>query len=261
MIDSVVRDNLAEGQGSGLPCAGAGMALHNGPVHIEDSEITDNTASVLGRGGGLCIGADVEVRLVDSLVSRNRSLESGGGLFSEGGILWLEDSTVSLNTLNSAPRQGGGIYAMGGEVNVVGATFRFNGHVNPLTASTIHAEDLRRFSLSDSSVRSLSTGVGIEVFDASVVEISNLEISGLRTGVTLSDISESTIENLTIDRTQSDHSGLAVIDSQDMVIRSLTVLGTGGGSVARGAALVAELAEIQLENFFLPTIGSRTTAP
>ncbi len=252
LIDSVVRNNLAEGQDSGLPCAGAGLALHNGPVHIENSEITENNAEVLARGGGLCIGSDVEVRLINSVLSRNESLEAGAGIYSENGILRLEGSTVLGNRLRSAPYRGAGIYAMEGIVELVGITFLQNGNVDPFSATDIHARDLLRFTLRDSTTRSLSiTGVGIEILNVPLVEIANVEVSGLRTGITLSDIAESTIENLTIDRTQSGHSALNVNDSQDMVVRSLTVLGAGGGSPSRGAALVAQFADIRLENCFI----------
>lgn len=101
--------------------SGGGLFISNAKVVIEDSTVNNNTASADGsaanerEGGGIRIaGAGANVTLTRTTVSGNEGGE-GAGIFNQG-ILTLDDSTVSNNTVTSTVRQGGGIFLDGSAV-------------------------------------------------------------------------------------------------------------------------------------------------
>lgn len=103
---STIRYNVANGNGGGIcNCANAG------PLIIEDSILEGN----LGRGGGGLAANTGHVGFLRSAVIDNTSQTTeGGGLY-----LAQVDATLSLTTVsgNSAPQNGGGIYASTGFAN------------------------------------------------------------------------------------------------------------------------------------------------
>jgi Ca2+-binding RTX toxin-like protein len=110
---------------------GGGVFVDEGTLTITGSEISNNTA--YSEGGGIAVddtpGGATDVRIADSTVSGNESLDDeGGGVYLDsidGGAV-IERSTLSGNT---AYNEGGGIYVDGataGSVTVESSTFSGN---------------------------------------------------------------------------------------------------------------------------------------
>ncbi|MEM7708701.1 MAG: right-handed parallel beta-helix repeat-containing protein [Pseudomonadota bacterium] len=246
IVDSVIRNNLAEGQDGGLNCAGAGLGLHNGPVRIENSEIRDNRAEVLARGGGICIGPGVDVTLEDSLLVGNYSVGLGGAIFS-GGRLEVARSTFDRNA-----GSGAGIFALTGEVDVIGSMFLNNESASPSSATAISADALNRFRMLDSSILDGSApGVAVRIIDSEVADIAGLDVSGQRTSLQLTAVQASVVENVFIDRSLSGLSALTITQSPNVVLRSLTVFGGGDQLTGNGGALRIDSAFVEVEDCLL----------
>ncbi|MBI44774.1 MAG: hypothetical protein CMG66_01260 [Candidatus Marinimicrobia bacterium] len=106
--------------------SGAGIFLYNGSseniLHIENSEVNNNTSKVStsGKGGGIMFrdGSDLDFTLLNSSVSYNTSgYNGGGGIYygdSYSGNAYIEGSFIDNNTAGSLLYQGdaygGGIY-------------------------------------------------------------------------------------------------------------------------------------------------------
>lgn len=109
---SLIAENLAEGDGGG----GAGGGISNGGIlQIIDSTIADNQAK--HHGGGLSNTGTVVV--LNSTFSANVTFASsegsgggstGGGIFNQGGIIAITNSTLSGNRSRGS---GGGITNLG----------------------------------------------------------------------------------------------------------------------------------------------------
>lgn len=127
--DVVVADSQSAGAGGGVNFVGAGESLtirnsvvtgnttvngdgggvHTdaaGPVTIEDSRFTANTAD--DDGGGIEIETSTEATITNSTISDNTAGEGGGGLYADdvSGALTFSGLTV---TGNSAGEGGGGL--------------------------------------------------------------------------------------------------------------------------------------------------------
>lgn len=98
LLDSTVRNNMAEGDGSGI--------LAEGETTISDSSLISNT-STSGSGGGLYVDYG-NLTVGRSLVKDNSAAQDGGGIAheGEGTVFALHDSTISDNT---AGRSAGGV--------------------------------------------------------------------------------------------------------------------------------------------------------
>ncbi len=94
----------------------AGGILNNpgAVLTLNDTTVTDNqalgTQQDTGNGGGIYNASNATLTLNRSTVSANKTvtLGSGGGIYSEGGTITLNDSTVGANTATDG--FGGGIY-------------------------------------------------------------------------------------------------------------------------------------------------------
>jgi hypothetical protein len=96
--------------------AGAGMLITSGEVTLRNCEITDNAVTGFNAfGGGVHVGADVMLTIIDSNISGNTAIGSnlgrGGGLYASGGAT-LPPITIMTTTFddNEANDQGGGLY-------------------------------------------------------------------------------------------------------------------------------------------------------
>lgn len=98
--------------GGGALVTGAGVVLRNCVVH-------DNYARV--RGGG--IHSRTDLRLVETTVSNNEVMSTGGGVYLEGAKLVLEGCTIEGN---HSVIGGGGASTSDAELSVVDSTFRSN---------------------------------------------------------------------------------------------------------------------------------------
>ncbi len=117
-----------------------GGAIGNyGTLVISNTTLAANSASITGtnsantRGGALYDYEGGQVDIVQSALSGNIAA-SGGGIYSElfihnNAALTLTNSTLSGNT---ASRDGGGLYAQGGQIKLLNATIADNHVVVPL---------------------------------------------------------------------------------------------------------------------------------
>jgi hypothetical protein len=120
---STFEENFADQSGGGLQICGEAT--------IEDSVLTDNTASV---GGAVAIAEDTSVEMTDTTLTDNTATASGGGItINTGSDITLNNTVVSGNTAPVGPeavaRPGSDVVAnaentigFGGEAGVVGFT-------------------------------------------------------------------------------------------------------------------------------------------
>ncbi len=124
LIETTISGNQADSAGGGVIGPGSGV------LHVERSRIENNQAGNLAgldEAGGGILGFGCSVELIDSSVSGNVSGADGGGinlLFGEyaPGPSRFVNSTISGNSA----REGGGIFASGGDVEVSNTTVAFN---------------------------------------------------------------------------------------------------------------------------------------
>lgn len=125
ITNSVLHDNQATGTGSnGI---GGAILLWDGPgVGIINSDLYNNTA----RAGGAIHNAFANsgISLQDSKVRDNKATANGGGIYSEGGALTMNNVTVSGNTASNVA--GGLMYYGGNSASIVKTTFSGNSAVS-----------------------------------------------------------------------------------------------------------------------------------
>jgi CSLREA domain-containing protein len=131
VLDSHLHNNHADFYG--------GAIGNYGTIVISDTTLDANSASITGansantRGGALYNYEGGQVTLLGSTLSGNLAA-SGGGIYSELFIhnsagLMLTNSTLSGN---STSRDGGGLYANGGQINLFNATIASNHVLVPI---------------------------------------------------------------------------------------------------------------------------------
>lgn len=108
----------------GTPRNGGGLHLTGaGTVDITASWVFDNTAA---EGGGLWISAAGVMTITYCLIMRNvadgpAADQGGGGVFSEGGSVTIDDGAVSENRATGELGSGGGILNLNGTLKVFNA--------------------------------------------------------------------------------------------------------------------------------------------
>ena len=116
LSDSIVSGNSTEGgRGGGVFLEGSGSTLDNfgGELKLLNSTVSQNKAEGGGYfegGGGIATGYGSVLTVADTTVSDNSATRSGGGIFSNYGMVTINNSTVSGN---SADFDGGGIHLYG----------------------------------------------------------------------------------------------------------------------------------------------------
>jgi hypothetical protein len=95
--------------------SGAALFLLGGTALLEHVTLTGNQA---WEGGAIANNARTEVKLMNSVVTNNISLDVGGGLYNSGGTLIIQDSEISNNTSRSTIFGGGGISNANGQVTL-----------------------------------------------------------------------------------------------------------------------------------------------
>ena len=95
--------------------SGAALFLLGGTALLEHVTLTGNQA---WEGGAIANNAGTEVKLMNSVVTNNISLDVGGGLYNSGGTLIIQDSEISNNTSRSTIFGGGGISNANGQVTL-----------------------------------------------------------------------------------------------------------------------------------------------
>jgi hypothetical protein len=114
LIDSTVRDNVAEGiaKPPAIHCGGGGgIKCGAGTLTLINSTVSGNQAGIRERGwgGGVHIGCGCTATFINSTISGNKSVGDSGGVRLRG-TLQLFNSTVANNT---AKWEGGGVLVLG----------------------------------------------------------------------------------------------------------------------------------------------------
>ncbi len=133
--------------GNSAQLGGGGIA-NNGSVRVSDSTFSGNsTQSLNGVSGGGAIENTGPLTIERSTFTNNRA-GKGGGVYNEGGTALVVNSTFAANSVNVAPRTGGGLYNQSsGQVTIVASTFADNtapsgsgGNLNNSAGSTLNVK-------------------------------------------------------------------------------------------------------------------------
>jgi CSLREA domain-containing protein len=163
--DSVIRDNNLNN-----PTDSSGGGIYNiGSMLLTNSSVISNTAS---HGGGIDNSGNLTVTyslISDNLASRPIGNEAGvgGGIFSGGGMLIVEHSSIIHN---QAINHAGGIYSEGA-AHITNTIIANNGAMR--RAGGIEYKGVGIMTLTDSIVRSntaTSYAGGILAYDALVID-------------------------------------------------------------------------------------------
>ena len=123
---SLISSTASNNQSS---ASGGGIYSETGSVSVFESTLAGNsTTGLSGNGGAIAIGSG-SVVLTRSVASGNQSFSSGGGIYSEMGLVSLADSTISGNSTVELSSRGGGIASDSGVVNLIDSTVSGNSTV------------------------------------------------------------------------------------------------------------------------------------
>jgi len=122
-----LNNNLAAINGGGLHTSGPGTVTMSG------GEAQGNVANA--EGGALWNSASGSMVIEAALIQGNRASgadadQGGGGLFSDGGLLSVSNSTIISNTADGAAGSGGGILVVPGSTLQVAGGVIANNHAN-----------------------------------------------------------------------------------------------------------------------------------
>ena len=114
----------APGNGGGLHISGVARTV------IDDSSFSDNVAAQEGGGVWNQVGSTMLIRN-GSEINRNSANgddadDGGGGVFNNGGRVFIADSTIANNEADGAAGSGGGIFSTAGVVRANGSTISRN---------------------------------------------------------------------------------------------------------------------------------------
>ena len=105
LADSVIRDNIAEGQGGGL-------SISADYSYITNSAIIGNQSKTHVGGGLFLFGSHHTI--ANSTVSQNQAADDGGGVYLKGTDLYLTHVTITDNVSdsdNNGSGDGGGLFS------------------------------------------------------------------------------------------------------------------------------------------------------
>ena len=114
----------APGNGGGLHISGVARTV------IDDSSFSDNVAAQEGGGVWNQVGSTMLIRN-GSEINRNSANgddadDGGGGVFNNGGRVFIADSTIANNVADGAAGSGGGIFSTAGVVRANDSTISRN---------------------------------------------------------------------------------------------------------------------------------------
>ncbi|HOT37882.1 MAG TPA: FlgD immunoglobulin-like domain containing protein, partial [Candidatus Latescibacteria bacterium] len=155
------------------PSYGPAPSAYLNGVIIEGGSASGETTAEQS-GGGIYVGPGREVNISNSSIRGNAAGYAGGGIYVDGGSLWLYQSKVSGN---SAGAMGGGIAAGGGSVNlsqsgVAGNTAQTRGGGIALE----EAASLYLWQANVANNNALVEGGGISLLGGSSANLENAQI-------------------------------------------------------------------------------------
>ena len=182
-------NNVAGPSGSAAP--GNGGAFHvtgAWDIRIWRGDVTGNTAAAEGGGLWNQAGSTMEVdqvNLFDNTASGDDADNGGGGVFNNGGDLFLTKSILNGNTADGASGSGGGLLSVDGNV-VVGRSFfiqnvanRAGGAIEVIAGD--YDIDATRFNgnvAGPSGSAAPGNGGALHVSAASTVDITSSRVTG-----------------------------------------------------------------------------------
>ncbi|WP_434684526.1 DUF4347 domain-containing protein [Pseudanabaena minima] len=141
VINSTVSNNTSNADGGGIVSRGGALTITNSTVSnnrslnsggggivsdgttltLTNSTVSGNTTCLVAGcvAGGIYIGNNGTIS--NSTISGNSSFGDGGGIFSNGGVVTITNSTITNNisdSLNNDSGNGGGIFAFPGNLTI-----------------------------------------------------------------------------------------------------------------------------------------------
>ena len=112
--DAGINVAAAPGNGGGLHVSGVARTV------IDDSDFDENTAASEGGGIWNQVGSTILIRnnstIVKNVANGDGADEGGGGIFNNGGRVFIADSMIFENVADGAAGSGGGIFSTDGVV-------------------------------------------------------------------------------------------------------------------------------------------------
>ena len=107
---------------------GGGVCVHNAELTLEGSTIISNNGAV--NGGGIAVTVEgtgtSSFTYTNGTISANTATGNGGGLYAEGGTVTLNNGAIGIENNGNTATNGGGIYLGGGTLNHNGGTVGYN---------------------------------------------------------------------------------------------------------------------------------------
>ncbi|MEM6572745.1 MAG: right-handed parallel beta-helix repeat-containing protein [Pseudomonadota bacterium] len=238
LFDSIISGNRAVANLPNQECDGAGLALLNGRIMIDNTVITENVTEFPATGGGgICIDRAMEVMLNSSTVSDNTSVYTGGGIHSEQTVLRVDGTTIESNDVpNTQFGRGGGMFIRGGVAFVADSELINNTNLTELGAEVFGSGPFSLVVVRSLIRNTVATNSGLYLENAERLEFAGTTFSGR--GATVFAF-ESTVIATQVDMFPSlgRISALWLVDST-LTADRLVIQGIRTNGVSRGGALL-----------------------
>lgn len=160
-VEEGIAENAVDENGS----SGGGIRINQGgSAIIVNSIIKNNSTSVNNasdnpNGGGIANFGDAEI--INTIISGNLSGDDAGGIYNQG-TLNIRNSTIAGNFANAAAVEvieagGGGLYTLGGTVQIFNSTF--SGNITGDAGGAILSENAT-VSIINSTITNNSSQIG-----------------------------------------------------------------------------------------------------
>jgi hypothetical protein len=163
--------------------AGGGIEDNSGEsttVTLVDVTLSDNTTgSAPGNGGGVHITGPGDMDISGGMVTGNTAAAEGGGLWNGAGLMTVTNVMIDGNTAmgNSGDQGGGGVFNVGGTIEVMTSTISNNMSTDMSNGGGLHNDASGMVSLTLSTISGNSTsnnGGGIANNGTLMIEASTI---------------------------------------------------------------------------------------
>jgi CSLREA domain-containing protein len=239
-----------EARGAAADNGGGALFNNGGTLIVMDATIDDNAATgTSGSGGGVFNGGVLQI--TESTVSNNRANRAGGGIEDAGGIVVLENVTVSDNSIDvAAPGNGGGLHSGGGDVTVNGGSFTGNSAVEggglwtngtlAVTTGEGAATISGNTATGDAATNGggglyAESGASVTVAEATITDNAATGAAGSGGGVFVADGASVTVALGEVSLNRANRAGGGIEVADDATTEDATVLLLGGVTVRSNA--------------------------
>lgn len=196
-----------------------------------DTSTDANTVTSISftvNGGGINVGSNAKLTLINSSVSANIA-PGGGGIGNFGKLEVRSNTTIDRNTANNG--LGGGIYNFGGYVTVADSQITDNRAVQG--GGLYHSaagQNEGSVTISNSTIdRNRATFLGGGIFNSATMAINNSTVTGNETGqgdgggiINWANGSLS-VENATISQNHAARAGGGIMNQRDLSLNHVTL--------------------------------------